>query len=739
MRNTIISLIFIIGLVLHLPGCVEDPDLSTDVKNATPPTVQLLTGTSSDYKLIKTATSVTIQAEVTSANGLPVDRYGVCWALSAAPTVEKDEIAVSGSGLGAYKATANNLRPDKVYYIRPFAQNEKGISYGEELSVTTTTGLGVVQTLESQQVKASSVLLGGKIIDRGEGDIQEMGVYVAVSEKDPSPRKIVIETLANDSTFTQTVTGLKPETKYYSWAYVTNSFGTVKGSVREFTTTSGKPLFSSIALTAKTYTSVTMRAILKSLGDGEVTDCGFCYSSTQTLPSLEDDATVTVKVACKITNDSIMNCVLDNLKQQTPYYVRAYVVNSYGTVYSGDGSSALSVLVRSQAPTVITSEIATAHISKGSIQVNGAILDKGETDITDAGFCWSSSNRPTLENSQSVSTYSQGDSLLTATISGLKGGNTYYIVAYAKNSKATSYGEVKAVKTPDVVTTLANYIGESVTEASFCMHNSSAYILGGDLGGQRSLQLVSFDTRTETWQTRVSAKESVKGAAFFSLNPFSILSLGGRNNADEVTKSFYYYAAERNTWTKLNVTDNTPSLYGAVGLSLDNCAYYWGGSSTDTMNMQIFKFEGSTESWSVLPYTFPQKQLNGVAVWINNKAYAGFGMTGNSLSGASYSKRLWMSDKLMEWEELPNCPTSAKGIVNGVASNGKLYVLDTDLNMWTFDPTLDSWSKQLTSFGTVLSGGDFNNVFMFATDNAIYIGLTNGSKKFVKYDPSWDN
>lgn len=738
-KNIFLFLICAIGTVYNWMSCVEDPDMSTDVRNAAPPQVRLLTGTSAEYKLKRSATSVTIQAEVVSSNGLPVEQYGVCWSLDSNATLEAGDTAVAGKGLGEYVATACNLKANQTYHIRPFAMNKKGISYGEELNVTTTSGLGIVQTLQPGNIRAVSVSLGGKVLDAGEGEIKEKGVYVATSEMDPSPRKVAIASIGEDSSFVQTVGSLKPETKYYAWAYMTNPFGTVKGEVQSFVTPSGKPVFSSIAMVAKDYTSVTVQAILRTTGDSEITESGFCYSSTQPVPSLDDDASVTTIVPCEITNDSVMYQVLGHLNQQTTYYVRAYAANSFGTVYSGDGESAIKVIVRSQAPTVTTSEIKANDVLDGVLRVSGAILDRGETDIVDAGFCWSESESPTVEELNYLSTYNEKDTVIRGIIEGLRGGTTYYVAAYAKNTKAISYGEVRKVRTPDVVATLPNYIGESVTEASFCVLNGIGYVFGGDLGGERSSQLVSYDIRANSWSMKTPAKEKVKGAAFVPLNPFSILSLGGRTDDDKVSNAFSYYSVGRNEWILLDPKQESPALYGASGLALDNVAYYFGGSSADTMNMRVFRFYGNQQVWDTLKTEFPEQQMNSVAVMMGSKAYVGLGLTGNHLTGVSYSKSLWSSSDFLHWEEQSACPTTAQGILRGVLCSNKLYALDTDFTMWAFDPVNNVWSKQLTSFGSLLSTGSFNNMFMFAIDGIIYMGLTNGSKKFIKYDPAWDH
>ena len=67
----------------------------------------------------------------------------------------------------------------------------------------------------------------------------------------------------------------------------------------------------------------------------------------------------------------------------------------------------------------------------------------------DAGFCWSTKTEPTIEDNK-LSVY-QGDSLISGVITGLKGGNTYYVRAYATNAAVTSYGETREIKTPNII------------------------------------------------------------------------------------------------------------------------------------------------------------------------------------------------------------------------------------------------------------------------------------------------
>ena len=723
------------GLVGCMNSCIEDPELSSEVKNAAPPEVKLLTGIEEGYDLQKTATTITLQAEVERANGLPVERYGFCWSLEENPTVEGGDTIVCGSGLGVYEGVARDLQADTTYYIRPYAMNKKGVAYGDGLAVTTNTGIGSVKTLEPWNTTASSAMCGGKMIEWGEGEITQSGVYLYKSTlKDPEPVFIPMEIEAEKDSFFQIIPNLDPSTVYYVKAYVENAFGIFPGGEAiRFATTDGKPYISSFRLMSKDYTSATFRTVLRTKGDSEIIKCGYCYSDSIENPSLEDDGVL--NVSCELVDDSVFVGILPDLKQSTVYYVRAYVENSFGLTYNeGD---AYELTARSQAPTVTTSEIANADIYAGSIAVRGEIKDKGEGEFLDAGFCWSTNPEPTIANVNGKLSVS-GDSLLTGVISGLRGATTYYIRAYAQNSNAISYGETREITTPNIISTLTNYAGEEVTEASVCVLRGVGYVFGGDLGRERSDALWAYNISSDVWEGKSSSKEAVKGATFFQWNFLTLVSFGGKDNQNNVTNAAYYYSLlYTNEWSPVEVTPSPVPLSKASGMMIDNYAYLIGGEAQDSISNKIYRF--NNDVWEQVG-DFPEKQFGAVSVIINDVVYAGLGQTGNGISGASYSKRLWASDdKMQTWEALADCPTEANGIIRGVECDGQLFVLDTNLEIWAFNPETNAWNKQKISLSSILSGGMVNNIFMFSSGDMIYIGMTNGAKRFIKYDPSWDN
>ena len=72
-----------------------------------------------------------------SANGYSeVTARGVCWSTNPNPTVNGSHTS-DGNGLGTFTSSISDLEPGTSYYVRAYATNSAGTSYGEEVSFTT--------------------------------------------------------------------------------------------------------------------------------------------------------------------------------------------------------------------------------------------------------------------------------------------------------------------------------------------------------------------------------------------------------------------------------------------------------------------------------------------------------------------------------------------------------------------------------------------------------------------------
>ena len=70
----------------------------------------------------------------------PVTARGVCWSKSELPTIDGDH-TVNGAGIGEFSSQITDLEPGMTYFVRAYATNKLGTSYGEQDTLTTATGL----------------------------------------------------------------------------------------------------------------------------------------------------------------------------------------------------------------------------------------------------------------------------------------------------------------------------------------------------------------------------------------------------------------------------------------------------------------------------------------------------------------------------------------------------------------------------------------------------------------------
>jgi uncharacterized protein (TIGR02145 family) len=83
-----------------------------------------------------TSSSALVTGEVISDGGDQNTTRGFCYSTTSNPTISNDT-TINGTGTGVYSGTLQNLTPSAAYYVRAYATNSVGTSYGSELNFTT--------------------------------------------------------------------------------------------------------------------------------------------------------------------------------------------------------------------------------------------------------------------------------------------------------------------------------------------------------------------------------------------------------------------------------------------------------------------------------------------------------------------------------------------------------------------------------------------------------------------------
>ena len=183
-----------------------------------------------------TQTTAICGGEVTSDGGAAVTACGVCWSTSQNPTVS-DSHTTDGSGTGSFTSNITGLTDNTTYYVRAYATNSEGTSYGEQRSFTTSQNITspTVTTNNVTDITQTTATCGGEVTSDGGATVTARGVCWG-TEPNPTPSDNCTVDGEGVGAFTSEMTGLEPGTKYYVRAYAKNAAGTGFGAERSFTT-----------------------------------------------------------------------------------------------------------------------------------------------------------------------------------------------------------------------------------------------------------------------------------------------------------------------------------------------------------------------------------------------------------------------------------------------------------------------------------------------------------------------
>lgn len=380
-----------------------------------------------------TATSATCGGNVTNDGGSTVTDRGICWSTTNAPSIENGNHLSNGNGTGTFSITMSGLSPNTVYYVRAFATNVRGTSYGEEKQFTTNDGKPRVMINEVSNITATSAVCGGSIGSNGGFAVTDKGLVWSTSQY-PTLNDNHISLGSGDTPFSGSMTNLSMGTTYYVRTYATNANGTAYSDIqRSFSTTSGLPTVTTNTVSNVAAASAVCGGSISSDGGYTISDKGLVWSTSQQ-PTLSDNH------LSKGNGNAPFIGTMSNLSLSTTYYVRAYATNANGTVYGEQRTFTTT----NGLPTVTTIVPTRNNLTVTS---GGNVTDDGGYAITARGICYSTAPYPDLTSSHSHTANGTGIGTFSSTFT-MPGQGVYYVRAYATNSIGTSYGEQYTINHP---------------------------------------------------------------------------------------------------------------------------------------------------------------------------------------------------------------------------------------------------------------------------------------------------
>ena len=203
---------------------------------AVKPTVTTKTG------IATTQTEGKASGAIVSDGGAPITERGFVYSTTANPTVDSGTKALSADTTDTFASKLAKLNAGATYYIRAYAVNSVGVSYGEELKFITpafvTSPPAQVSTGEPAGTLFHGMTLSASV-QPNYGDVITMRgfVYSATNTSPEYGDKDAQEVGAGNGagSYTATLTDLVPGATYYVRAYVSGNAGFSYGKVMRFT------------------------------------------------------------------------------------------------------------------------------------------------------------------------------------------------------------------------------------------------------------------------------------------------------------------------------------------------------------------------------------------------------------------------------------------------------------------------------------------------------------------------
>ena len=381
---------------------------------------------------------------------------GFCFSeLNNDPTVYDSYVLDLSTGSGLYNVVITDLTPETSYTYRAFAQNDRGVSYGNIISFSTTSasiGNSYVMCLYPTNVSTQTVTLTSySEYDTSSGIDVSRGMcysYIGTST-DPRPENlsstfIKWDTVKNTtSTYVTNLTNLIPGATYY-WnsflynnkdGYIMSTNGPFNFTTQTWYTTTTVPEVETLDVSSRSTNDAWLKGVVYTDGNS-LTRKGIIWSRTNSSPFLLSgyyDSSVTDNA----TGVGYFNLNATSLLSSTRYYYRAFAWNSNGLVY-GDTFS-FSTLYLPSTPTVELNSISSISETTANITAN-VTSDGGST--TYKGICWMPYSSmyvfPTI-NDSSLQYVSTGTGSYVITATPLDCSTRYIVRAFAYNTGGISY------------------------------------------------------------------------------------------------------------------------------------------------------------------------------------------------------------------------------------------------------------------------------------------------------------
>ena len=377
-----------------------------------------------------TADSARSGGNVTDEGGAPVTVRGVCWSTSPNPTIANNTTS-DGTGAGAFASYLINLTENTTYYVRAYATNLYGTSYGNDETFTTNPASAPTptDTPTSTPTPTDTPTVTPTPTDTPTRTptptktLTPTATHTLTPTVTPTPtdRPIITPTPTVTPTPTDTPTGTPTHTPTPTKTRTPTATHTLTPTVTP--TPTDRPIITPTPTVTPTPTD---------------TPTG---TPTHTpTPTKTRTPTATHTLTPTVSPTSTATPTITPTPTDTPTHTPTNALTATPTNTPTPTDTPTST------PTVTTANV--TEITADSARSGGNVTDEGGAPVTVRGVCWSTSPNPTIANN--TTSDGTGAGAFASYLINLTENTTYYVRAYATNLYGTSYGNDETFTTTGV-------------------------------------------------------------------------------------------------------------------------------------------------------------------------------------------------------------------------------------------------------------------------------------------------
>lgn len=178
----------------------------------------------------------TVVANMIDLGSSPIVDYGFCWDTSVYPTVTANKKSLGKIlGAGIFSTQIDLSQPATDYYVRSYASNANGTSYGKQIRFKTLSSIPVVSSMQVSQIQENSVMCDAVLDAEGESKVSSMGFcWNLIGNPNISDSKVDVGVALG--AFKAQLNNLLPNTTYYVRSFALSAKGLTYGKQIVFTT-----------------------------------------------------------------------------------------------------------------------------------------------------------------------------------------------------------------------------------------------------------------------------------------------------------------------------------------------------------------------------------------------------------------------------------------------------------------------------------------------------------------------